>query len=175
MFGMLLGTLNQFQTTLTKKSEAVRVLHITIFFYNSDAESTNVLKDLRREELEKKVQEKLQKEEENTVEHQKKLLKEQKEKEIKLKEELRKKTDEKELELLVCIFFCNLILLQNAKWQHHKEQLAKYNKTEAKPRIFWRPNPTPGSVPETNEKKEQQEEKKELAVESQSNESEAPQ
>jgi len=80
----------------------------------------------RRLEKEQKIQQKVKEEQEKSIEEQKRAFQEQKEKELALKEEVQQLLEQKQLELL------------NLKWDHHREQLSQFLKTEAKPPIFYK-------------------------------------
>jgi len=99
----------------------------------------------RREELEQKVQMKVKEEAESFKEEQRRVLQEQKDKELALREEIKQQQEQKELELL------------NLKWDNHRNQLASFFKTEAKPAIYYKPakEDFDKSKMEGNEKREE--------------------
>jgi len=105
MFGVLVGTLNKFKTDISQKSDAL----------------------MRREKLEKEVDQKVQQDKEVITQQLAEELKEKKEKAQEKKEELRKQFEEKSQELM------------NLKWNTQRAHLSHFMKTEAKPCIYYRP------------------------------------
>jgi len=108
LFGALLqGTLTKFKKDMGEKAE--------------------VVKRVAREEIEHKVEAKVQKEQETFLEQQQRALQEEKEKELAKRAEIKKKQEEMEAQILA------------TKWQKHKDQLSLYLKTETKPHIYYKP------------------------------------
>jgi len=109
LFGaLLLGTLQSFKKDLNKNK------------------STETAK--RRVELEHKVEQKVQQDQEQFLQQQRRAIEEQKEKEQKARNDIKQKQEEIENKLLVM------------KWKRHHEELSHFTKTETKPCIFYKPN-----------------------------------
>jgi len=107
LFGVLMGTLEQFKKEEAQKSDA----------------------DAKRQEIEQKVESKVQTERNELLERHKKIIQEQKDRELVLKEQIKKKQEEKELELL------------EQKWSKHNALLSTFHRTITKPHIYFMPNP----------------------------------
>lgn len=114
------------------------------------------LQDLRREELEQKVQAKVKEEHEKFVEEQRRKLQEEKDAELALREKIKKEQEEKESRLLVKSVLISYWSMKNIKWELHRSQLGKWLKTETKPHIYYRPTKLDESLKQIIEERSKQ-------------------
>lgn len=116
---------NNEETKRRSKNLFNRALMGTLKQFKTENESKSEAEQ-RRLDVEQKIQQKVKEEEIKSIEDQKKAFQEQKEKELALREEVVQQLEQKALELL------------NLKWDHHRDQLAPFLKTEAKPPIYYK-------------------------------------
>jgi len=116
---------NNEETKRRSKNLFNRALMGTLKQFKSESEAKSEAEQ-RRLEVEQKIQQKVKEEEVRGIEEQKREFQEKKEKELALREEVVQQLEQKALELL------------NLKWDHHRDQLAPFLKTEAKPPIYYK-------------------------------------
>jgi len=116
---------NNEETKRRSKNLFNRALMGTLKQFKTESEAKTEAEQ-RRQELELKIQQKVKDEQEKSIEDQKRAFQEQKEKELALRVEVTQLLEQKALELL------------NLKWDHHRDQLAPFLKTEAKPPIYYK-------------------------------------
>jgi hypothetical protein len=116
---------NNEETKRRSKNLFNRALMGTLKQFKTESESKSEAEQ-RRMDVEQKIQQKVKDEAERSVEEQKRAFQEQKEKELALREEVVQQLEQKALELL------------NLKWDHHRDQLAPFLKTETKPPIYYK-------------------------------------
>lgn len=116
---------NNEETKRRSKNLFNRALMGTLKQFKTESEAKTEAEQ-RRLEVEQKIQQKVKEDEERSVEEQKREFQEKKEKELALREEVVQQLEQKALELL------------NLKWDHHRDQLAPFLKTETKPPIYYK-------------------------------------
>jgi len=127
MFGMLVGTLNKFKTDINQKSDAL----------------------LRREKLEKEVDQKVRHEQEALQSKITEDLKQEKEEATQKRDAVKQQLQEKETQLMT------------TKWSTHRGHLQHFEKTVATPCIYYKVvDKTDSTKKEVTESKEDHEDKR---------------